>query len=206
MIKNTLGLCPGLFKIHYVLMTCMSVVMFAALIPFILKVLGVKFLPSPEPLLLLPTWSHWVIGAVLTLPFSILFIGMAVVSFSNLKIKAGFMLLFSAITFSCVIGGCSNLLLGATIPMLHTAIFGSEGHIAYKMRASYDSHYGVNCKGIAVDTKVFYHSILCGMRLEANHGLPLGRTGLPKKGATIIVYGRTSRAGIFYSSFETAPI
>ncbi len=206
MIKNTLGLSPRLFKIHYVFMTCISVLILTAFIPFILKVFGVEFLPNSEPLLRLPTWSHWVIGAALALPLSILLVYIAVVCFSDSKIKEGFIFLFSSITSSFMVGACSHLLLGATVPMLHTIIFGAEGHIEYKMRDSYDRYGRFGCDGgIAVETKVIRHSILCGMKLEANHGLPLGRRGLPKKGATIIVYGRTSRAGVFYTSFEAIP-
>jgi len=180
-----------------------------AVIPFILRVFGVDFLPSPEPFLL-PIWLHWVIGTVLALPFAILSISVAVGSFSNFQLKQGFLCLFVMIVFPLMTGACINLLLGATIPMLHTAVFGKNGQIEYKMRDFYDGYppYVVNIgceRGIGVETKVILHSILCGMTLPKDHGLPYNRRAIPRKGAIITVSGRASRTGVFYKSFEARP-
>jgi len=93
--------------------------------------------------------------------------------------------------------------------MLHTAVFGEDGHIEYEMRSSYDSYsrtMKIGCEpGVAVDTKVVGHSILCGMTLPKDHGLPYNRRARPRKGAIITVYGKVSRAGVFYKSFDAKP-
>jgi len=177
-------------------------------IPFILRVFGVDFLPSPKPFYL-PVWSYWAVGIVISLPFSILFGFMTFSYFSQKKFKGGLFLTLMVLIFPFIIGTCANIFFGAMVPMLHTTIFGQEGHIEYKMRSSYDSYsrtMKIGCEpGVAVETKVIGHSILCGMTLPEDYGLASNRRALPRKGAIITVYGRASRAGVFYTSFEARP-
>jgi len=111
------------------------------------------------------------------------------------------MLLAMSLFAPFMTGFAVNMTLGATLPMIHTAMFGTEGQIEYVVVNKYStsaSHREGCVTGIDVETKVFGYNSLCGFDWDARNNL--------QKGSVITVSGKASRAGIYYSSFRRGKI
>ena len=173
----------------------------AGIIPFFLRPMGVKYLPAPENFIFLPAWSHWVIGFSLTLPFVLFFLLLAKHSFSEGDVKGFLMLLAMGLFAPFMTGFSVNMTFGATLPMVHTAIFGNEGQIEYVVTNKYSSSASARegcVRGIDVETNVFGYSSLCGFDWDARKNL--------SEGSVITVSGKASRAGVYYESFRRGRI
>lgn len=176
----------------------------AAILTFLIRLFGIYYLPSPDPVI--SVWWFWVFGGLFSFPLAIGGAAAFLSGISKAPIRSFFVSLFVLASLPVIFGAALNITLGATLPMLHTAVSGQAGQIDYDLQDSYASKTRLLCRGgVRVKTGVYGHSILCGMPLEKNHGLRLERDGMPENGATITVYGKTSVTGVFYTSFEVTP-
>ena len=178
-------------------LACILIFWILAIIPPMLSWFGIFYLPSEDPLILSAT-VHWVLGILVSLPIFFKISKFLSESLLSQKRFLRFSKYFTlALLIPLITALSANVTLGATLPMMHTAILGEKSEVQYVVSKGDARRYAwlSQCEsGLGVETRVFGHNRLCGWRHKGF-----------RKGSIITVSGKASRAGVFYKSSEPRP-